>query len=343
MSKYTLEGKNVIVTGGASFIGSHLVDALISKGVNEIIVIDNFSSGKIENLKEAMKSKRVKIVRKDLEWITMNEGLKIFNQVDIVFHLAAVHGGRGYIHTHPADILSNLVIDHKVFELSLMGNVEKIIYASSACVYPPKLQEEIGSKRLLKEKDSDPWKINDYLSADEEYGWGKLMGETQLIAFYKQYGLKGVPLRFVTVYGPRENETHAIIALIYKAFERMDPYVIWGTGEQERDFTYVDNVIQANELAATTTNPEAVNTVYNVAFGEATTVNYLIEILKNNLSRFDAKISKVDPIHGELRLGDILHSLASIDKAKTLLGYNPQFNIKDGLEEAIGWYWENLS
>jgi UDP-N-acetylglucosamine 4-epimerase len=118
--------------------------------------------------------------------------------------------------------------------------------------------------------------------------------------------------------------------------------VIFGDGEQSRDFTFVDNVIQMNELAATTKNPEAVNTVYNVAFGEATTVNYLVEVLKNNLSKFDPEIAKVKPIHGDLRLGDILHSLASIDKAKNLLGYEPKYSIKDGLEEAIDWYWENL-
>ena len=167
--------------------------------------------------------------------------IKIFKENEVVFHLAAVHGGRGYIHTHPADVCSNFAIDHHVLEASVKAGVTKVVMASSACVYPPKLQATVGSDYLLKEDDSDPSKLDEFLSADTEYGWAKLMGEVQLNAFIKQYGIKGCILRFVTAYGPRENETHAIITLIYKAFERMDPYVIWGSGEQERDFTYVKN------------------------------------------------------------------------------------------------------
>lgn len=150
----------------------------------------------------------------------------------------------GDIHTHPADVCSNFSIDHHVFEASYRAGVDKVVFASSACVYPPKLQGKISSNYLLKEEDSDPFKLEDYLSADIEYGWAKLMGEIELIAFIKQYGLKGCSTRFVSVYGPRENETHAIIALIYKAFERMDPYVIWGNGEQERDLTYVADIVE---------------------------------------------------------------------------------------------------
>ena len=210
-------GSRVLVTGGASFIGSHLVDKLVELGA-EVTVVDNFSSGRIENLQQSID--RINVVKLDLEYESFDEILKVFKGHEIVFHLAAVHGGRGYIHTHPADVSSIFAIDHRVFEASVRAGVDKVVYASSACVYPPRLQAKIGSDYLLREEDSDPFKLDEPMSADLEYGWAKLMGEVQLIAFIKQYGLKGVSLRFVTAYGPRENETHAIIALIYKAFER---------------------------------------------------------------------------------------------------------------------------
>ena len=144
---------------------------------------------------------------------------------------------------------SNFSIDHHVFEGCRDANVKNLIFASTACVYPTELQSKIGSDYKLKEEDSNPLDLEGYMSADIEYGWGKLMSEMQLHAFRKQYGLQGVPVRFVTAYGPRENETHAIIALIYKAIERMDPYEIWGDGKQERDFTYVEDIVEGSILA----------------------------------------------------------------------------------------------
>jgi len=227
MGQHFWASKSVLVTGGASFIGSHLVDKLVELGA-QVTVVDNFSSGRIENLQQSIE--KIRIVKMDLEWSRLDEIVRVFEGHEIVFHLAATHGGRGYIHKHPADVCSNFAIDHHVLEVSLKAGVERVVFASSACVYPPKLQASIGSTYLLREDDSNPFKLDEPLSADLEYGWAKLMGEMQLIAFIKQYGLKGCNLRFVTAYGPRENETHAIIALIYKAFEKMDPFVIWGTG-----------------------------------------------------------------------------------------------------------------
>ena len=211
---------HVLVTGGASFIGSHLVDKLISLG-SDVTVVDDLSSGSLENLHKSLEN--INFMQKDLEYISKSDINQIFKDKEIVFHLAAVHGGRGYISTHPADVSSNYSIDHHVFEASTNSKIQNLIFASTACVYPIKLQENIGSGYKLKEEDADPTNLDGLMSADIEYGWEKLMSEMQLNAFKKQYGLKTCPVRFVTAYGPRENETHAIIALIYKAVEKMDP------------------------------------------------------------------------------------------------------------------------
>lgn len=157
----------------------------------------------------------MKLVELDLKFSSLEELRKPFQDQDVVFHLAAVHGGRGYIDTHPADVSSNFSIDHHVFELSRLEDVGAVVFDSSACVYPPALQEDVASDYRLKETDSDVGNLRSPLSADLEYGWAKLMGEVQLRAFVRQYGLKGVSLRFVTAYGERENETHAVVALIY--------------------------------------------------------------------------------------------------------------------------------
>ena len=237
----------VLVTGGASFISSHLIDKLVEFGAS-ITVVDDLSNGKKENLVNSWD--KIKFIHQDLEYISKKEITDIFTGNEIVFHFAADHGGRGYIDTHPADVCSNFAIDHHVFEACSNTNVEKVIFSSSACVYPTELQNKIGSDYKLKEDDSDPENLDGFLSADVEYGWAKLMSEVQMKSFYKQYGLKGCPVRFVTAYGPREDETHAIIALIYKAIEKMDPYEIWGDGNQERDFTYVEDIVSGSILAA---------------------------------------------------------------------------------------------
>ena len=166
-----------------------------------------------------------------------------------LFYLAALHGGRGYIDTHPAECCTNMILDQMVFETACAEGVKKVCFASSACVYPSYLQDETGSAYLLKESDADPF-VRDKAFADLEYGWAKLMGEMALKAYKREYGLKTSAARIFTAYGPRENETHAIVALIAKAFINMDPYVIWGTGEQDRNFTYVQDIVDALILAS---------------------------------------------------------------------------------------------
>ncbi len=320
-------GSRVLVTGGASFIGSHLVDKLVELGA-EVTVVDNFSSGRIENLQQSID--RINVVKLDLEYESFDEILKVFKGHEIVFHLAAVHGGRGYIHTHPADVSSIFAIDHRVFEASVRAGVDKVVYASSACVYPPRLQAKIGSDYLLREEDSDPFKLDEPMSADIEYGWAKLMGEVQLIAFIKQYGLKGVSLRFVTAYGPRENETHAIIALIYKAFERMDPYVIWGSGEQERDFTYVSDIVDGTIMAAEKIDD---GTPINLGTGKRYKIRDVAEKIFEIMGWRPKRI-----VYDTSKPIGVLSRALDISRAKRLLGWEPKVSLEEGLRRTIEWY-----
>ncbi len=280
----------VLVTGGASFISSHLVDELVLRGA-KVTVIDDLSNGRKENLEKSWN--KIKFIQQDLEYVKNNEIKDIFKGNEIVFHFAADHGGRGYINTHPADVCSNFAIDHHVFDACNDTDVEKVIFSSSACVYPTKLQNEIGSSYKLKESDSDPENLDGYLSADVEYGWAKLMSEIQMKSFNKQYGLKGCPVRFVTAYGPREDTTHAIIALIYKAVEKMDPFEIWGDGNQERDFTYVEDIVSGSILAAEKiSDMTPINLGTGVRYKMIDVVNMICEILQWTPKEFKFDTSK---------------------------------------------------
>lgn len=317
----------MVVTGGASFIGSHLVDDLVEHGAN-VTVIDNLSSGKIDNLSKS--SNKIRFKKIDLEYPVKNEITKIFKDKEIVFHFAAVHGGRGFISTHPADITSNLVMDHHVFEACVNGSVKKVIFASTACVYPTKLQEKIGSEYKLKEKDSNPLDLDKFLSADIEYGWSKLMSEIQLISFKKQYGLKGCSVRFVTAYGPRENETHSIIALIYKALKKMDPYEIWGNGRQERDFTYVQDIVEGSILAAEKISDcSPINLGTGRRYKIIEVVDIICRILNWQPSKF--KFNKLMPV-------GVLSRALDNSRAYDKLGWKPRYTLEEGLENTISWY-----
>lgn len=327
MTSQKWKGVNVLVTGGASFISSHLVDNLVSLGA-DVTVVDNLSAGKKGNLKDSWD--KIKFFNNDLEYIEKNTLKNLFKDKQKVFHLAAVHGGRGFITTHPADVNSNFSIDHHVFEACTEANVENLVFASTACVYPTNLQKDVGSDYKLKEEDSDALNLDGYLSADIEYGWGKLMSEMQMHSFRKQYGLKGCPLRFVTAYGPRENETHAIIALIYKAVEKMDPYEIWGNGKQERDFTYVDDIVDGCILAAEKiTDMTPINLGTGKRYKIIDVVEMICEILNWHPSKFNFNNSK--PV------GAVSRSLDN-SRAKELLGWEPKYDLKKGLEKTIEWY-----
>lgn len=321
--------KNVLVTGGASFIGSHLVDKLVSFGAN-VTVVDDLSSGNLENLSAV--NNRFKFIKKDLEYIKKDEIKELFRDQNLVFHMAAVHGGRGYIQTHPADVCSNLSIDHHVFEAAAdIGNsMENLVFASTACVYPPEMQNNIGANYKLKEYDSDPRTLGGYMSADIEYGWGKLMSEMQLYAFINQYGLKGCPVRFVTAYGPRENESHAIIALIYKALRMMDPFSIWGDGQQERDFTYVEDIVDGTILASERVfNGEPIN----LGTGQK---HKLIDVAKTIFSLVNWKPTKIK-FEPSMPVGPLSRALDNT-RARELLGWEPRFSLEQGLRKTVHWY-----
>jgi UDP-glucose 4-epimerase len=306
------------------------VDELVLRGA-KVTVIDDLSNGRKENLEKSWN--KIKFIQQDLEYIKNNEINDIFKGNEIVFHFAADHGGRGYIDAHPADVCSNFAIDHHVFDACNNTDVEKVIFSSSACVYPTKLQNEIGSSYKLKESDSDPENLDGYLSADVEYGWAKLMSEVQMKSFNKQYGLKGCPVRFVTAYGPREDTTHAIIALIYKAVEKMDPFEIWGDGNQERDFTYVEDIVSGSILAAEKiSDMTPINLGTGVRYRMIDVVNMICEILQWTPKEFKFDTSK--PI------GALSRSLDN-SLAKKLLGWEPKFSLKDGLVKTIQWFVEN--
>lgn len=326
VSKFWAE-KNVLVTGGASFIGSHLVDQLVSLGA-DVTIADDLSTGKIDNLEKS--KDKIKFIKTDLEYNSKSEARDIFKDKEIVFHLAADHGGRGYITTHPADVCSSFAVDHHVFEACSDTNVEKVIFSSSACVYPTDLQKDVGSNYKLTEKDSNTSNLDSYLSADMEYGWAKLMSEVQMNAFNKQFGLKGCPVRFVTAYGPRENETHAIIALIYKAVEHMDPYQIWGNGQQERDFTYVSDIVEGTILCAEKiSDMTPVNLGTGIRYKMVDVAKMIFKIL--NWEPKDIAFDTSKPT------GAVSRALDN-KRAKEILGWEPKYDLETGLRETIAWY-----
>jgi len=321
---------NVLVTGGASFIGSHLVDRLISLGAR-VSVADDLSTGTMDNLEQS--KDKIKFIQTDLEYNSKSEARNIFRDNEIVFHLAADHGGRGYIASHPADVCSSFAVDHHVFEACSDTNVKKVVFSSSACVYPTDLQKDVGSDYRLKEADSDISSLDSYLSADIEYGWAKLMSEVQMNAFKKQFGLKGCPVRFVTAYGPRENKTHAIIALIYKAVEKMDPYEIWGNGQQERDFTYVEDIVDGTVLCA-----EKISDMTPINLG--TGVRYKMIDVAQMIFKVLGWTPKKISFDTSKPTGAVSRALDN-SLAKELLGWKPRFSLKEGLEKTIKWYVDN--
>ena len=332
-----MKGKNVLVTGGASFIGSHLANTLLKQGAN-VVVADDFSSGKLSNLEYSWKQKNSRtwessnlLVRQgDLK----DRGFthSVMEDIEIVFHLAALHGGRGYIHTHPAECCTNMALDQLVFEEAFNAGVDRICFASSACVYPSYLQDTTGSNYLLKEEDADPF-TRDKAFADLEYGWAKLMGEMSLKAYHKEYGMKTASVRIFTAYGPRENETHAIIALIAKAFVNQDPYVIWGTGEQDRNFTYVQDIADALIIASQKIEN---GSPVNAGRDDRITINQAAELIFKTTNWRPNKI-----FHDTAKPQGVASRAADLTNAKNLLNWSPKFNYAEGFEETINWYFKN--
>jgi UDP-glucose 4-epimerase len=320
-------GKKVLVTGGASFIGSHLVDRLLERGAI-VRVADDLSSGRLDNLRDSIA--HIEFVRGDLKDRCFADS--VTKGMEVVFHLAASHGGRGYIDTHPAECASNMALDGIVFESAFKAGVERICFASSACVYPVNLQgkPKAGNVIYLEEGMADPFAPGKAF-ADGEYGWAKLMGEMALRAYHKQYGLKCASCRIFTAYGERENESHAIIALIAKAFIQMDPYVIWGTGEQDRNFTYVGDIVEGMMLA-----------VEKIEDGSAVNLGTSEHIKIKEVARKIFKYTGFTPkriLFDTSKPVGVFSRAADLKRARQLLGWEPKIPIDEGLKRTIDWYY----
>lgn len=329
------KNKVVLVTGGASFIGSHLVDSLVRKGAL-VKVADDFSSGRLVNLDyefsgagtKTWKCDELSVFRGNLKNVSFTR--RMMKDVEVVFHLAALHGGRGYIDTHPAECCSNMILDQLIFEEACKAAVDRICFASSACVYPSYLQTEAGSSYLLKEEDANPF-VRDKAFADLQYGWAKLMGEMALAAYHKEYGMKTSAVRIFTAYGPRENETHAIVALIAKAFIQMDPFVIWGTGEQDRNFTYVQDIVDA--LISATEKVEDGSPV-NAGRCDRITLNRAAELVFDIVGWTPKKIT-----HDLSKPTGVASRAADLTKAEKILRWSPVVSYREGFKRTIEWYF----
>ena len=322
-----LTKKKILVTGGAGFIGSNLTEALLKLN-NEVICLDNFATGKKENITPFLTNPNYTSIEGDIR--NLEDCHKATKGIDFVLHQAAL----GSVPRSIKDPITSNDVNVGGFLNMLVASrdagVKRFIYAASSSTYGdsealPKVEDKIG-------KPLSPYAITKYVN------------ELYADVFSKTYGIETIGLRYFNVFGRKQDPNGAYAAVIPKfvsQFMAGESPVINGDGNYSRDFTYIDNVIQAN-LLSIVANKKAVNTVYNVAYGERNTLNDLINYLQDFLSQYDAKIKDVKVVNGPNRLGDIPHSLASVDKAKKLLNYQPEFSLQDGLKEAVKWYWENL-
>lgn len=320
--------EKILITGGAGFIGSNLCDHFISKGY-QVVCLDNFATGFRKNIQHHLSNPDFTLIEGDVR--NMKDCQKAVEGVAYVLHQAAL----GSVPRSIKDPITTNDVNVGGFLNMLTASrdegVKRFVYAASSSTYGdseslPKVENIIGNPL-------SPYAITKYVN------------ELYATIFSKTYGIETIGLRYFNVFGRRQDPAGAYAAVIPKfvmQFMKHESPVINGDGNYSRDFTYVDNVVQMNELAMLTQEPDAINTVYNTAFGDRTTLRELVEYLKKYLSEYDTVIKNVDVIYGPERAGDIPHSLASIDKAKRLLNYNPQYSIKQGLKEAVDWYWGNL-
>lgn len=320
----------ILVTGGAGFIGSNLCEYLLQAG-HEVCCLDNFATGKIENILPLTERYPVmfRLIVGDIR--RMEDCRKAVEGMEYVLHEAAL----GSVPRSIKDPITSNDVNISGFLNILVASrdagVKRFVFAASSSTYGdsqslPKVEDVIG-------RPLSPYAITKYVN------------ELYADVFARTYGMEYIGLRYFNVFGRRQDPFGAyaaVIPLFVKQLMRHESPVINGDGEYSRDFTYIDNVIQMNELALTTTNPDAVNQIYNTAFGERTTLNQLVGYLKEFLGEFDGEIRNIEVLHGPNRVGDIPHSLASIDKAKSLLGYAPRYSMRQGLQEAVKWYWNNL-
>jgi UDP-N-acetylglucosamine/UDP-N-acetylgalactosamine 4-epimerase len=318
----------ILITGGAGFIGSNLCEYFINKG-HQVVCLDNFATGHLHNLDSVIKHPNFTLIEGDIR--NIEDCQKAIQGVSYVLHQAAL----GSVPRSLKDPITTNEVNVSGFLNMLVAardaQVKRFIYAASSSTYGdsqglPKVEDVIG-------KPLSPYAITKYVN------------ELYAEIFSKTYGIETIGLRYFNVFGRKQDPNGAyaaVIPLFVKQFMNLESPVINGDGNYSRDFTYIDNVIQMNELAMLTENPEAVNTVYNTAYGDRTTLTQLVQLLKTNLAQFNPKIAEVEVLYGPNRAGDIPHSLASIEKAKKNLGYNPKYSIEQGIKEAVSWYFHNL-
>ena len=318
----------ILITGGAGFIGSNLCEYFLSKG-HPVVCLDNFATGHRHNLKDFINDKNFRLIEGDIRILV--DCQQAVKGVDYVLHQAAL----GSVPRSINDPITTNDVNVSGFLNMLVAardaKVKRFVYAASSSTYGdseglPKVEAVIG-------KPLSPYAITKYVN------------ELYAEIFSRTYGLETIGLRYFNVFGRKQDPKGAYAAVIPKfvmQLMQLESPKINGDGNYSRDFTYIDNVIQMNELAMITQNPDAVNTVYNTAYGDRNTLNNLVDYLKEYLSKYDSRIAEVAIEYGPNRAGDIPHSLASIEKAKTMLGYHPQFSLQEGLKEAVDWYWGNL-
>jgi nucleoside-diphosphate-sugar epimerase len=318
-------GRTVTVTGGGSFIGSHLVDRLLEFDA-KVVVIDDFSSGRRDNLTGLGDDR---ILELDLADRVLT--FERFPESEYVFHLAAVHGGRGFIDTYPDQVLVNLGIDNNVYTAAAKVGARRVIHASSACVYPITLQKDASSRHLLSE-DEAGFDVPGKAFSDGAYGWAKIMGEYQLWQFALQGRFSGASARIFTAYGERENESHAAIALIAKALLRMDPFPIWGDGKQTRNFTHVQDTVEGLLRLGALADEEPFRAV-NVGSSRHHTVLEFVETVFDLLGWRPAELELQTwrPVGVASRASDNTLSRA-------LFGWEPEVPLADGIERTLRWY-----
>lgn len=318
----------ILITGGAGFIGSNLCGHFLKSG-HKVVCLDNFATGHRHNLEDFTENPNFKLIEGDIRNIA--DCILAVDGVDYVLHQAALGSVPRSINDPITTNDVNVSGFLNMLTASRDAKIKRFIYAASSSTYGdseglPKVEDVIG-------KPLSPYAITKYVN------------ELYAEIFSKTYGLETIGLRYFNVFGRKQDPNGAYAAVIPKFVMQLMKYespIINGDGNYSRDFTYIDNVIQMNELAMTNQNQDAVNTVYNTAYGDRNTLNDLVGYLKKYLAEFDSKIADVEVIYGANRAGDIPHSLASIDKAKKLLGYNPKYSLQEGLKEAVSWYWNNL-
>lgn len=320
----------ILVTGGAGFIGSNLCEFLLGRG-DQVVCLDNFATGKFENIEHLLRQYPGQFTLKVGDIRNPEDCREAVSGMEYVLHEAALGSVPRSIHDPRTSNEVNVSGFLNMLIAARDAGIKRFVYAASSSTYGdsqslPKVEENIG-------RPLSPYAIT------------KFVNELYADVFAKIYGMSCIGLRYFNVFGRRQVPDSAYAAVIPKFVQlliRHESPVINGDGSYSRDFTYIDNVLQMNALALSTQNPDAVNMVYNTAYGENTTLNELVYYLKEFLSHYDPEIARVEVTYGKVREGDIPHSLASIDKAKALLGYAPAFDIRRGLQETVKWYWENL-